>query len=322
MNKYETKFLNFFNSNFSEDYELKSSYKGRKKEIIVKHKKCGLDYKTRPDSLYAGHGCPECWKKDAGSYHKKDIMKFKEEVKDIFGNEYEVLSEEYINNATPILVQHNSPLCNYHKYKVSPGNLIIRKRKCPICSKKHVGSNIQKGKGWNNERFLLEVSKFSDINEYEFMEEYKKYDDKIKIKHLSCGKTYFVSPSMFIRGRRCPFCKRSSNGEKRIESYLIRNNIPYEREYSFDDLKSDFSNLNLRFDFAIFNKENEINFLIEFDGSQHFLENKKFTYDIRKLQKNDEKKNNYCLMNNLKLIRINYKEIKNLEKILDSKLKI
>ena len=65
----------------------------------------------------------------------------------------------------------------------------------------------------------------------------------------------------------------------------------------------------LKFDFAIFNNQNKLKYLIEYDGTQHFEYtdsgwNTKNHFEYT--QKHDELKNNYCKSNNIPLIRIKY----------------
>lgn len=42
--------------------------------------------------------------------------------------------------------------------------------------------------------------------EYEFIIDFVKYRDKLKVKHLKCNHVYDVSPSNFIKGYKCPNC--------------------------------------------------------------------------------------------------------------------
>ena len=68
---------------------------------------------------------------------------------------------------------------------------------------------------------------------------------------------------MLLRGR-CPQCDKDlSVGSKAIKRYLEKNNIPFEVEYSFNDLKDKYR---LRFDFAIKDSDSNLFALIEFDG--------------------------------------------------------
>ena len=43
-------------------------------------------------------------------------------------------------------------------------------------------------------------------NEYELLSEYKRYSEKVKVKHILCGHEYFVTPNKWLAGRRCPKC--------------------------------------------------------------------------------------------------------------------
>ena len=101
-------------------------------------------------------------------------------------------------------------------------------------------------------------------------------------------------------------CLKQSQGQLKIEQLLIKNNIKYKKEYSFKNLKSK-NNGSLRFDFAIFNDNNELSHLIQFDGQQHFKEYNNDWFkqsSFKKIQESDLLKNNYCKQNNLILIRI------------------
>ena len=102
-----------------------------------------------------------------------------------------------------------------------------------------------------------------------------------------------------------------SKGEEKISSLLKSAHIPYEKEYSFSDLK--YKNTLLRFDFAILSCGRPIK-LIEYDGEQHFHYVKKFgTYsDFKHMQENDRRKNSYCIRNNIPLIRVPYWDLNKL----------
>ena len=96
-----------------------------------------------------------------------------------------------------------------------------------------------------------------------------------------------------------------------IEKILKENNIQYKKEYAFSDLKTEKGGI-LRFDFAIF-KNNQLQYLIEFDGEQHFKEinNERFkrSGSLKERQARDKLKDDYCKDNNIKLVRIPYYDI-------------
>ena len=101
--------------------------------------------------------------------------------------------------------------------------------------------------------------------------------------------------------------KHTSKGEQKIIDILNANNIFFKREVSFNDLKGINNNL-LRFDFAIY-RNNRLFCLLEIDGEQHFKFIKHFHKTIFGFKKSlewDRKKNKYCLVHNIPLLRIPY----------------
>ena len=126
-----------------------------------------------------------------------------------------------------------------------------------------------------------------------------------------CGSNPIEVPNNFL----ITGCKKScgclySYGEHLIEQILQENNINYIKEYSFNDLLSD-NNAPYRFDFAIF-KNNQLAFLIEFDGRQHYEGpegNWKQNSSLEDIQKRDNIKNEYCKKHNIILKRIPYFQI-------------
>ena len=68
---------------------------------------------------------------------------------------------------------------------------------------------------------------------------------------------------------------RASRGEVKIEEILKEANLPFKMEYSFPDLKSD-NGRPLRFDFVVFDDDGHIDFIIEYQGKQHYEASQKF----------------------------------------------
>ena len=126
--------------------------------------------------------------------------------------------------------------------------------------------------------------------------------------HCGCNREVEVSLTNF-KLNRVISCGQSSMsfGERVIEQYLQNNKIEYQKEYTYDDLKSP-RGYKLRYDFAMI-INNEV-ILIEFDGTQHKEDNGHFGHSIysdfeyRKLC--DEIKDNYAKSLNIKLFRIEY----------------
>ena len=102
-------------------------------------------------------------------------------------------------------------------------------------------------------------------------------------------------------------CANRSIGEENIELLLKENNINYAKEYSFSDLRN---KKRLRFDFAIFDSNNVLSHLIEFDGRQHSSDYIPWdnSETLEERQYRDKLKNEYCKNHNIKLIRIPYEK--------------
>lgn len=123
-----------------------------------------------------------------------------------------------------------------------------------------------------------------------------------------CGQ-YFITDTGSLKAGYVTSCgcKKMSGGERMIECILQEYNINYKKEYSFPDLVSE-NNIALRFDFAIFDENDCLIRLIEYDGEQHFQRkaDKIFSDTLEGRQKKDKLKNAYCLNKHIPLIRIPY----------------
>ena len=100
---------------------------------------------------------------------------------------------------------------------------------------------------------------------------------------------------------------RASRGEIKIQDILDKAGLNYQMEYSFPDLISR-NGRELRFDFAIFDDEGELQFLIEYQGIQHYQAKGIFggVEGLRNQQFYDMQKREYCKKNNIILIAIPY----------------
>lgn len=123
-----------------------------------------------------------------------------------------------------------------------------------------------------------------------------------------CGNKCTVRKSQLLDGRaKSCGCLRSI-GEMLIAKILNENNISFKKEVSFLDLKGTKEG-NLYFDFGIY-QDNELKYLIEYNGKQHYEASEFFGGEERFLnqQENDKRKVQYCLNKSIPLIIISYKE--------------
>jgi very-short-patch-repair endonuclease len=151
---------------------------------------------------------------------------------------------------------------------------------------------------------FIEKSKKIHGNKYDYsLVKYSGTFNKVKIICETHGE-FNLTPNDHINGtkRGCSFCNEST-GEKQIAKILKENNIIFNRQQKFDEC---VNILKLSYDFYLPN----YNLCIEYDGIQHFLPIEYFGGDkkLKKTKINDDIKTNFCIKNDIKLIRIKYTE--------------
>ena len=100
---------------------------------------------------------------------------------------------------------------------------------------------------------------------------------------------------------------RSSRAQIKIEEILEMAGLNFKEEYAFPDLIGEQGHA-LRFDFAVFDDNDNLDFLIEYQGIQHYKPKSVFggMSGLRKQQYYDMRKREYCKKNNIKLVIIPY----------------
>lgn len=187
---------------------------------------------------------------------------------------------------------------------------------CPIHGQfKQIANSHLYGRGCNkcgrNNTISKQKMSLNDFIEKSNVIHYHRYDyTKVKLINQLSKVTIICREhgefnqlaSKHIRGQGCPKCK-SSSGEYIISKILEEKNINYIKEYSFDDC---LNKKKLRFDFYI----PSINTCIEYDGIQHYEPRELFggLNEFIKTKQRDNIKNKYCYDNNIKLLRISYRD--------------
>lgn len=98
-----------------------------------------------------------------------------------------------------------------------------------------------------------------------------------------------------------------SKGERRIADILTAAGVNFKIEYVYEDLVSS-SGRPLRFDFAVLDDDGNVEFLIEYQGEQHYKSVGKFNggKGLARQKYNDRKKVQYCLDKGIPLVVIPY----------------
>lgn len=159
---------------------------------------------------------------------RKTHKEFIEQVNQLTNGEYVVL-ESYVNNSTKILFKHNINTCGY-EFKTKP-NTFLNGCRCPKCAKENNAKTAKiRAKRKTHEEFIEEVFSLSG-SEYSVLGKYVSAKEKILFKHNNdeCNNTFHMSPSDFLSGERCPFCKG--------------NRISLAKRKTLEQFKSDVYNL-------------------------------------------------------------------------------
>lgn len=129
-----------------------------------------------------------------------------------------------------------------------------------------------------------------------------------------CGEIFETSYTNYSRHnvRQCARCGMlESYGERRIRQHLTERQITFEQEKRFKDCRDKKP---LPFDFYL----PEHNTIIEFDGKHHFEDTVFQNHAIT--AKHDAIKNAYCEQHGIRLLRIPYHSVDNIEDIIDNTL--
>jgi len=189
---------------------------------------------------------------------------------------------------------------------------------------------IYKDKGWVSWEAFLD-SKLSPLSKSKLLMDFKsarEYVRKLKFKDQYEYYNYITTNNITFLPKRpdSAYSKkwkgyldflgcvsnRESIGERLIKTYLDDKNISYQREKKF---KSCVNIKELPFDFYL----PDYNVCIEYDGELHYRSSSIFGGDIalKRIKINDDIKTNWCIVNNIKLLRIHYLKKSKINKILD-----
>lgn len=278
------------------DYSYIKTYKGVMDLYNIKCPEHGVWQVTLDNHINKKSGCPKC------RGHKLTTKEKTELARKIHKYKY---SYELINGL-PKIINHEKYdiICPEHGvFNMRWTNHTNMKQGCPKC-------NTAGRKSLNKQQIIKQIKDLNTEFKYDWNSLKGYYNNSFRIKCSKHG-WFHQQPSNHLQGQRCRKCN-NSKGEDKIEELLKLNNIEFETQKSFPNLKM---NQSLLFDFYI----PELNLCIEFDGELHFKPVKFFggEEEFKRIKKSDSMKNKYCKENNIKLLRIPYTEYNNIEEILN-----
>lgn len=270
---------------------------GTKIKIICN--KCKYIFYPSFISHIKGSGCKRCSYKSKTMTTKEFIKKSKQ----THGNKFNYSLSKYTHSKNKIKIKCKK--CSLI-FKVFPYNHMTKGVHCPKCN------NIKQT--FTLKEFIAKAKRVHG-NKYSYSKvKYKNMITKIKITCNKCLKHFYQEPGSHIYHESgCPNCKES-RGELKVSSILTKNKIKYYPQHKFQDCKSK-KGFKLKFDFYV----PSFNLCIEYDGEQHFDTGNKWHTPF--VVENDRIKDKYCKINNIKMLRISYKDFKNVESIISHIIK-
>lgn len=202
---------------------------------------------------------------------------------------------------TVLELDHNENGVNFYKCLCSCGNTVVVR-----------GSDLRSGNTRSCNCLAKESrQKFEDLTGKRFgklvvlgraPKRNNEHDTRFRCK-CDCGGIIETLRASLLSGEVMSCGCINSKGEYKVSTILAENNIVFEKQKSYDDLRGESKHGILRYDFYI----PEYNYLIEYDGEQHFKAGNFGWNDEshhEKTKQRDEIKNEYCRKNNIPLIRI------------------
>ena len=277
-------------------------FKTMKSNIDIMCTKHGIFTQVLHNHLVNGNNCPKCANEKRNKNFKNTDVDIKDMLIKIYKNQnnIEINDINYNNNRSNINLW-----CKKHGLLQLQYGRAIGGQGCKYCNEEN---RLEKEK----ENFIKQSNiLWNSMFDYSEVE-YKGINKKVKL--IYNNREYYQTPYNHLK-MFSPL-KNRSNGELIIENILLKKKIYFIREKTFVNLRHKKL---LRFDFYLPNS----NICIEFDGIQHYNPPNRWGGFNRLLYYNmlDKLKNEYCFNNNIKLIRIPYKDVSNIEKIIDEDVK-
>ena len=258
-------------------------YKGMDIPLLHRCLLHNVEWTPYPASILRGCGCAQCASEKLHDKLCKTHEQYVNELANI--NPNIIVIETYIDAVTPRL--HRCSIDGYEWY-ARPANILFGNG-CPKCSR-HITRT--------HEEYVAEVALIN--SNIEVVGTYINATTHILHRCKIDGNEWYARPDDILHGRGCPQCKESK-GERQVRQWLDMHCIAYETQYKFVDCRD---NKPLPFDFYLFDH----NCCVEYDGKQHFEPVDYFggQQGFDYTQKHDAIKNQYCIENNIKLLRIPY----------------
>lgn len=283
-------------------------YISLKEKVRVRCKTCNSEYFILARCLIYSKSkkCTLCSHRELPQNISYTNEWFLTKAKEIHGDKFEYLSL-YKHARCQILMKCKT--CNRTFRQRSSSHL--EGYGCQICSMRKLPQNKPK-----EVNIFENECKIIHENLYDYFQDYKNINTKIKILCKKHNEIFYQVPYAHQRGQGCPKCSLSK-GEIALCKILEKYNINYERNKKLPCCTyKDY----LRFDFFL----PDYSLFIEYDGILHYKPCEYYGGKVylEEIKLKDSIKDTYCKENDIKLLRIPYIDLKNIENIIKKELNL
>lgn len=273
-------------------------YNNCKEKVLFRHNmpECMNEFWMTPDTFFnGGSRCPKCMHRQGANKLFISQEEFERRIENIHEGNIKILGE-YHGGKEKIKIQHVPCGRIFDTYA---GDL-LQGKSCRYCAGKMLKTT---------EEFKQDLYDLYE-DEYSLIGEYKNAKTKVHIRHNLCGYEWDIIPRSIMIKRTCPHCNKSY-GEKELENFAIHNKLNYKMQETFEGC---YRNDYLKFDMSIYDGNDKLLCLVEFDGAGHFIPTyfgnqtkKQALKSLKDQQERDKIKNNFCKKNNIHLLRLSNK---------------
>lgn len=282
------------------DYSL-ANYTVKENKIEIICRKHGSFFQIANNHM-RGAICKKC----ATENQRMSFEEYLSKIDDSIKEKYKFIKIKYRTLDKPLILTE----CKRHGRYWQRVDAPISGKVCRLCSNEDSRNTLD---------YFINKCKKIHNNKYDYSK--VNYNTARDIVEIRCPihDAFFQTAASHMQGRGCPTCK-SSRGEKRVRKFLKKNDIKFDEQKRFDNARFSDTNSCMIFDFYL----SDYNTIIEYDGRHHFepIEIWGGQRGFENVIKKDNEKNDYCLINDIELLRIPHTEFDNIEKILKEKLNL
>jgi very-short-patch-repair endonuclease len=281
------------------------SYVSTHKQVEIRCPDHGVFYQA-PSGHLNGRGCPKCGIDKNAEGRTRTLEDFIATSRQVHGDKYDYSQAVYVGSEIPLTI-----ICPVHgAFRQRPQRHAERGQGCPKCANRDM--DLSK---------FIERARAVHQNRYDYGQSvYMRARDPLIVACPDHG-PFEQRADHHLRGIGCPLCvdALNSKGIRKIEAWLTARGISYEREKSFNALRSvKTRRRHLRFDFWL----PKLNAVIEFDGRQHFqavsVWGGRSGFDETVAR--DRRKDEWTAAQGIQMIRVRHDQEQDLELILGTAL--